>query len=503
MSDSVHAKMARGAVWMVLFKFVERGLGLISTLILARLLTPADFGVVAMAVAFISMAELLGAFGFDVAIIHNQRATDAEYNSAWTCNILLGACIALIMVVAAVPISHFYRRPELVAVVLALALGPLIAAAQNIGVVAFRKELDFRREFRFQVGRKIAGFMVVVPLAVILRNYWALVAGMLFSQVAGTTLSYLMHPYRPRPTLSKFRQLFHFSRWMLLNNVVLFARDRSSDFFLGRLGGPSDLGTYNVAYELANLPTSEISAPINRALLPGFAKMQSNDSVAQAYRGAVQLLAMLALPASALLFGLAPYLVVLLLGPKWTSAIPVMKVLAFNGALMLFHSSISSILFGRGFPARVMLTNALHVVLLVVSMTVALVELEAGPRGAAFAALGTALLSTPIYIYQLRRCLGISPQLFFGAIARPLMGCVAAILVLELVLPEFEVTMGALHMVALLAFGLLTGLTVMLGVIGAAWSLAGRPDGAERLIIDWIRAQWSRHNARRLSSADG
>lgn len=474
---------------MVLFKFVERGLGLISTLILARLLTPADFGVVAMAMSFIAMAELLGAFGFDVAIIQNQTATEAEYNSAWTCNLLLGICITAVMVAAAAPIAHFYRKPELVWVVLALAFGPLIASAENIGVVAFRKELNFRREFQFQVSRKFAGFLVVVPLAVVLQNYWALVFGMLFSKVAGTTISYLMHPYRPRLTLAKFRELFHFSRWLLLNNIVTFARDRSSDFFLGRLGGASQLGTYNVAYELANLPTSEISAPINRALMPGFAKMDTHEAITNAYRGAVQLLASLALPASALLFALAPYLVVILLGRKWVAAIPVMQILAFNGALMLSHSSISSVLFGRGFPSRVTFTNACHVVLLVSLMAIALTGWhEVGVQVAAYAALATALISTPIYVYQLWRCLGISPLLFVRAIERPLIAGVAAIFILEWMLPTFDPAMDLPQMIVVLGLGLALGLAVMIMAMAVAWHFAGRPPGAERIIIDYVRA---------------
>ena len=96
MTDSTQGKMARGAVWMVMFKLIERGMGLISTLILARLLSPGDFGTVAMALSFIIMAELLSAFSFDVAIIHNQSATPAHFNSAWTCNFLLGFAITLI-----------------------------------------------------------------------------------------------------------------------------------------------------------------------------------------------------------------------------------------------------------------------------------------------------------------------------------------------------------------------------------------------------------------------
>ena len=245
---------------MVLFKLLERSLGLVSTLILARVLMPADFGVVAMAMSFVIMAELLSAFGFDVAIIQNRSATTEHYNTAWTGNLLLGALITTVMLVAALPIARFYQHPELVWVVSALAFGPLFTGAENIGVVAFRKELDFRREFRFQISRKMIAFCVVVPLAFLLRNYWALVIGTLVSKASSTVISYLMHPFRPRPSLSQLRPMLRFSRWLLFNNFVSFLKERSSDFFVGRLHGSQALGVYNIAYEFAHLPSTELSA---------------------------------------------------------------------------------------------------------------------------------------------------------------------------------------------------------------------------------------------------
>ena len=165
MSNTLQQRMASGAIWMVLLKLLERSLGLISTLILARLLGPTDFGVVAMAISFIAMAELLTAFSFDIAIIHNQAATEEHYNTAWTCNVLLNLCVTGLMLAFAIPIAAFYRHPEVAWVVCALAFGPLLVGLENIGIVAFRKELDFRREFRFQLSRKLIGFIVVVPLA--------------------------------------------------------------------------------------------------------------------------------------------------------------------------------------------------------------------------------------------------------------------------------------------------------------------------------------------------
>lgn len=291
MSSGLQRKMARGAAWMVLLNSVERALGFISTMVLARVLDPTDFGVVAMAGTFIYMAQMLSAFGFDVALIQNQRATESHYHTAWTFNLLLGLLILLLMWALAGPIATFFRHPEVFWVVCVLAFGPLIQGCENIGVVAFRKDLHFHKEFAFQLSRKLIGFAVTISLALWLRTYWALVAGMLAAKLAGTITSYLVHEFRPRLSLHHAANLLGFSRWLLLNSIVGYLKERTSDFVIGRQLGAADLGVYNISYEVALMPSSELSAPINRALLPGFATIASDsDAIRMAYLKALGLL---------------------------------------------------------------------------------------------------------------------------------------------------------------------------------------------------------------------
>jgi lipopolysaccharide exporter len=501
MTDSTQTKMAKGAVWMVMFKLVERGLGLISTLILARLLVPGDFGVIAMAMSFIAMAELMAAFSFDTAIIHNQSATNQHLNSAWTCSVLLGAFITTLMVAMAYPVSVFYQKPEILWVVMALAFGPLITGAQNIGVVAFRKELDFRKEFRFQVSRKLISFSIVVPLAFWLRSYWALVIGILVSNLASTSISYLMHPYRPRIDFSKALDLFKFSRWLLINNFAGFFKERSADFFIGRMTGATSLGTYNLAYELSNLPTTEIGAPINRALLPGFAKMKDKEEIASAYSNAVGLLSLLALPSAACIFALAPFLVPVILGEKWLGAVPLMQLLAFNGALLLFHSSICAVLIGRGFPARVMVANVTYALVLIGLLSAAfLLRPDWGVVGAANAALFTSLLATPVYLHQLNRCLELKPMLFVRAIMRPSLASLCVIVFVPWMLPDFVPGSPFWWNLVWLAAGGVAGVALYAAAVLGLWTLAGRPTGAEQTFLSQARAILSKRLGRSAAS---
>jgi lipopolysaccharide exporter len=143
--QSLRNRMARGAVWMVLFKALERSLGLISMLILARLLIPADFGLVGLAKTLIPLKDQFIAIGLDTALIQRAEVTPAHFNSAWTLNVIAGATIAALMLVLAWPASYFYREPRLPAVICVLAAGAAIQGFENVGVVMFRKDMRFDR----------------------------------------------------------------------------------------------------------------------------------------------------------------------------------------------------------------------------------------------------------------------------------------------------------------------------------------------------------------------
>ena len=494
MSSDVQRKMGHGALWMVLFKLTERSLGLISTLILVRLLSPADFGITAMAGSFIFMAEMLTALGFDVALIQKQDATDEHYHTAWTCNVLTGFSITVLMLAAATWISGFYNQPELFWVVCTLALGPLISGCENIGVVAFRKDMRFRREFAFQLSRKVIGFVVVVPLAFYLRNYWALVAGILASKLAGTITSYLAHPFRPRLSLIKVRGLLGFSKWLLINNFVCFLKERSSDFVIGRLLGAAPLGVYSISYEIAFMPTSELSAPINRALLPGFARIaHESDAMRAAYTSALGILALIAVPVATGIYTIAPYLVPTVLGPKWLAAVPLIEILAFNGGLLLFHSSICTVIIANGHPDRVTKTNGLYVLMMLILF--ALLIPSYGLTGGAYGVLVASILSTPIYLSQVRRSVGVAPSVFLGAAARPVVAALAMALLVRWMLPEWTPARDLAVSIGWMIGGIMLGVFAYTAAIVLLWLAAGRPAGAERVVFEGLRQRFVNRGA--------
>lgn len=473
-------------MWMILFKWVERGLGLVSTVLLVRLLSPEDFGMISMALSFIFMAELLAAFSFDVALIQNQSASVDHYNSAWTANVMLGGVITLIMLTLAVPITHFYHQPDVLPVICALSLGPLFSGLENIGIVAFRKDLEFRKEFIFQVSRKVLAFCITIPLAFLLQSYWALVAGILVSKLGGTLMSYWVHPFRPRFSCSEMRSLLHFSKWLLLNNLVVFFKERSSDFVIGRFFGPAPLGVFNVSNEFASIPTTEIGAPINRALLPGLAKITgAGTAMRSAFTNVSGLVALFGIPAGFGIFAVAPYLVPVVLGKKWLAGVPVMEILSINSSLLVLHGTIITALIASGKPKSVTRTNFLYLVILLAGMFS--LTGRYGTVGAAFSILAACVLTTPVWLLQLRKYADVPLSNFFRVIFRPLAASIGIIAAVRWALPAYSADMPSLKAGMLLGAGVALGALTYGALIGGLWRLMGRPEGAEKMILDRVR----------------
>ncbi len=187
---SIGSRVANGALWMLALKAATKMIGLISTILLARLLTPEDFGLIAIIMAFFALIEVFGNFSFDTVLIQKKDADRAHYDTAWTFNFIFGLSACSFVFVGSDWIAEFYGDSRLDRIAVALGFLFLISGAQNIGVVQFRKELAFNLEFKFQLIPKILSFFVTIALAFWLRSYWALIWGALVWRFLVVAFSY-------------------------------------------------------------------------------------------------------------------------------------------------------------------------------------------------------------------------------------------------------------------------------------------------------------------------
>jgi O-antigen/teichoic acid export membrane protein len=473
MSKSSGSGLAIGAAWMIAMRWAARLVGLASTVVIARLLTPDDFGVVAVALIVVGLLETIAYLGVDLSLIKDQDAAREDFDSAWTVQLAQGFLIAAALIASASFVASYFKEPRATAVIAALALRPIIDGLQNIGIVYFRKDLDFAREFRFNLIAKLLGASIQIGAAWLLRSYWALVAGMLAASVVSTLLSYLLHPYRPRLTWSRAAKVWSFSQWLLVSRVGAFLGKRSDEFIVGRLAGTAAMGSYHVVYELATMPTSEIIMPMRRALFPALAA-RVNDVLA--YRGTV--LAALASSVTVCfglglgLSGTADLVVPLVLGPQWLSAIPILRWLALFGMLAAVTSVLEVPLWVAGRTDLSALLCWLELALAVPLILWA--ASRHGAEGAAFARVITSAMMLPIAAFTTRRACAISMRRQAATLLRPaLAGMAMAAAMAAVRVPP------AASIVPMLLLKLAVGAAVYCTTLWVAWRVADRPPGIE------------------------
>lgn len=478
---------------MVGFRLADRSLGLVSTVILARLLVPEDFGLVAMAMSVIAAIDVIGGFGFDYALIAHPKPEARHYNCAFTLNVLLALVCAAAVLAVAHPTASFFGEPRLVDVMNVLALAWAVQGFANIGTVDFRRDLQFHREFTFLTTKRVIAFGVTLAAAFTLRNYWALVIGMVTGAFAMVVFSYVYHPYRPRFALQSIRELMSFSVWLFASNAFGFVLTRLSNFVVGRLHGARALGMYSIAYEIGTLPTSELLAPVNRAIFPGFAKLVGDS--AQLRRGFLDVVgatALLTVPAAFGIAAIAEPLVVVFLSRKWLEVVPLLQVLAFIGAVAAMTSNTVPAYMAIGRPRVTTLLTGSRILLLAPMMVWA--GSRYGPIGVAWAELATGLAFIPLSLGVLLRVLGLKFGEFLAQVWRPIVAAIAMFAAVRVASDYLEGTLAATPAIVLVS-GLVLGVLTYVACILVLCLAAPAQSGIEHKVLLLLREKLARSSA--------
>lgn len=489
-ASSISQEMAKGTGWMVAARLSVQGIGLLSTIILARLLLPSDFGLVALATTFSVALQSISEFSFDVVLIQNQRATREDYDTAWTLSVCRNLLLAVFLVIGAKWLADIFADQRLETVIYWLALGTAVDGLQNIGITDFRKDLAFHRDLIFSVLGKLGGFVVTVPLAFIWQNYWALVAGILAGSVLRLILSFTMHPFRPRVCFTKWRELMHFSKWLLLNNISFLLASRSDTFILGKISGARAVGVYSVAFEIANLTAANLLAPLRRAIFPGYAKLA--DDIVALRKGFMDVLGFVWLIGTPLAVGIgavASPLVRVALGDQWLDAIPLIQVLSLYGFLSLVTAGSSPIYLATGRPRYILLTKLASIIVMIPLLVAG--TRYAGPLGAAWAVTIAAFVEAAADFVLIVRLLKLSVRSIIASGYRPVVASgfmAAAVLEFQLFWSPPADTLG---WAILLAASVMLGAIVYVAITLMLWAQSGLGDGAERHVEMILRGAWA------------
>jgi O-antigen/teichoic acid export membrane protein len=465
-----------GVAWMMGFRLFDRAAGFLSIMVLARLLLPEHFGVVALASGVVAFIELLASMGLDTILIQKRDIERDHYDTAWTIQLSIAVLCALLLCAAAHPAALFFREPRLEPVAYALALGLLFDGLVNIRIVNFRRDMRFDLEFRFMATRRLVALVITITAALVLRNEWALAIGTVSSRATGMVMSYVMIREWPRLTLSKRAELLGKSSWLFLSNIVLFARQRAAEFTIGRVVGSTAVGAYLLASDLANTLSQELVSPINRVALPDLASQKTPQGIARRFDVLTGQLGLILTP---LCFGLsacADLVVGLLFGAKWEASIDVLRVLAIAGWVAGIASNI-----GIGFLSLGLYRANAAIHAIGAATLLPLLAAGAyfdGTRGAAASVLVANAVTVFASLIVSRRATQYGPLDFARRIGRPVVACIGMYAVILWVGSALPV---AWPIAIRLAVEVVAGGAAYLILLGALFALSRDPDAAERL----------------------
>jgi len=472
---------------MVTARLLSRVIDLGVMLILARLLTPIDFGLAAIAMTIVTILEATLELPLSQALVQLPQIEPHHFHTAFTISLLRGLVLCALCASLAVPFARWYGHPELVPLIQALSLAPAARGLQNPRLAAYAKKLNFKYEFCFELAGKALAFLVGSLTAYLTRSYWAIALCTIVAPVSISLLGYIFIPYRPHLSLRDWRLFSGFLGWISLSQIIMALNFQSDQLLLGKLMPAARLGLFTTTNNLSSIPLSALFSPVQRPLLSAFAMMRHDKARLRAsYQSAASAVVTIGLPLLAGQAAVAQPLVTLLLGPQWTSAIPMFKWLSVSLIPYLFGILLTPLSMALGQTREIAQRN-------LVQLLVKLPLLVAGAVIYGFAGVIAARLisetATALYcMVSIRRLSGLSITMQLSTNLRAIVSCLvmlSAVLWLNAALP-FPQGLTSQLLRLLLLVG--TGVTVYTVCLLVSWHLAGRPRGLEDAAMRGLQA---------------
>lgn len=339
--QSLKSKVAKGSIWILLEKMSSQAVQFVVGMILARLLTPNDYGTVALYAIFFAVANVLVDGGFGGALIQKKDADDLDFNSVFYLNLFMSALAYAALFFGAPWIARFYKLPELTAIVRVAALSFFFNAVNAIQNAELTKKMLFHLSFRISLISTFSSAISGVTLAFMGYGVWALVWSSLVSGFVGVVARWLIIAWRPRLvfSFSRLKPLFSYGWKMAVSNLLDSFFRNLNGLIIGRLYSRVDLAYVNKGRALPNLAMNEVNATIGRVSFPALVQMQGDKRrLREAMRRMMRCSTFLVFPLMVGVASCAKSVLRLLYGTQWLPSAPYMMLCCFSYALMPFHT---------------------------------------------------------------------------------------------------------------------------------------------------------------------
>ena len=399
-------KVMRGGVWVAISFGAEKVLGIVRSVILARLLIPEDFGLMGVTAVALAGLSIFTSTGIESAIIQRKDSNERILNTAWLISIIRGFLLCVLLLIAAPYVALFFNDSRLILIVRAMSVIFLSSGFKNIGLILLQKELDFRRKTYLGFTVSVCTTTTAIVLAFFLKSVWALVLAEIVGSFVGLLASYLIHPFRPTLGFesSYARELLGFGKFIFVQGIIIYLITQGDDAVVGKMLGMTSLGFYTLAYAVANMFTKGITEIISQVSFPAYSKIQDErDPLAAGYLKVLAVTSFLVFPMAGLLFAFAPEFVEMVYGQKWLPIVLPMQVLCFLGIFRATASTIGPVFVGTGRP-EIPMKIKLWELILMVAIIYPLAKYW-GIIGVALAGTLTYLLSLGLHLYFLEKIL--------------------------------------------------------------------------------------------------
>ncbi|HUL01998.1 MAG TPA: lipopolysaccharide biosynthesis protein [Gemmatimonadales bacterium] len=394
---------------MLLGRALVGASGFLRTLILARLLSPHDFGAMGATLVVLNAVEALTETGYETALVQRRDDVDRFYDTAFTIQVIRGLVLAVLLWLAAPLAAAFFREPVLVPVLRATAVVVILRGVANPARVRWIRDLRFDTLFWWRLPEVVVTLVVAITLGFVLRNVWALVIAFIASQVTSTVASHIVarRPVHLALDRERIRELTHYGKWVLATQVMTFLSLQGDNAFVARALGVAALGFYQVAFRIAELPIVGLTQVVTQVGLPSLSALHRERERLAAWYFAAQRLVLAAHGAFVvvvLLFGGAITRVIL--GARWLPIVPALKILVVG---MLFRSvvTLGATLFNAlGEPRFAYQLNAVHLVIMAATIY-PLTQWMGGLEGVATAVSLSLVGATVLYVWRVRVTLGL------------------------------------------------------------------------------------------------
>jgi len=471
-TSGLGAKAFTGAALMVATRFAVRLLGLISVTVLARLLTPADFGLFGTAALILGFFILLKEVGFGEAVIKEKDLTKDDIDTLWTMRAILSALTGLILFLVSPIVAEFLKDDRVTPVLQVMSFIPIIDALASPASALLLRELKYGADFLLKSGNKIIRVAAVITVALILRSYWALVFGALLSSVLGVIVTHIVRPYRPKLTLKKLDKHVGFAAWTYMRGIAFYIANSSDEFVVRSSASTAFFGIYHIARDLARVLISELIGPVREAMLPALARLQhdrSRHAAAASNIFGAALIVGVALSVGAA--ATAQELVLILLGNQWVAAAPFLSLLAIGCAANAIGEVNQSSFITAGLQKKSVLFWVLRAAVYSVGCTIAGLFYNPTAIAVTFSAASVIILTLETVV--LLRLLDGNITILQMMIRPLIAGGLMAAAVFSLPIPV------SWPIIAVLFAKVVCGSVVYGLVIAGLWKITGYQDGPE------------------------